>query len=171
MTYAAAGSLSGAERIVRWTEPTLPPGLSALAETARDEGHPFLVAFETEWSSGALRFDGSGECLFVAGTEDLLIGIGGICRDPYQQHADIGRLRHVYVAPAFRSRGLATRLVGACLDCTGSDFRVIRLKTVNPAAARLYERLSFQRSSSLPPSLFELRRTSRDTSPARVGRK
>jgi hypothetical protein len=31
----------------------------------------------------------------------------------------------------------------ACLAATGAHFRVIRLKTLNPQAARLYERLGF----------------------------
>jgi GNAT superfamily N-acetyltransferase len=115
-----------------------------LAETAREEGHAFVSRFEEEWSSGAARFDGPGECLFIAAAEHEIAGISGICRDPYQREPDVGRLRHVYVEPRFRSRGLAGRLVRACLECTGSHFRVIRLNTSNPIAARVYERLGFQ---------------------------
>jgi GNAT superfamily N-acetyltransferase len=132
------------ERIVRWTEPSLPAGVPALAKIARDEGYDFVARWEAEWSSGAARFDGPGECLFLAIIENQLAGISGICCDPYQGEADVGRLRHVYVDPQFRSRGLASRLVRACVDCTGSHFRVIRLNTQNPAAARVYERLGFQ---------------------------
>jgi N-acetylglutamate synthase-like GNAT family acetyltransferase len=64
-------------------------------------------------------------------------------RDPYQPDPDVGRLRHVYVDAALRSRGIGERLVRACLDRTGAHFRIIRLKTINPAAARLYERSGF----------------------------
>src|SRR5688500_17964293 len=99
--------------IVRWHEPTLPAGLNALAKTARDEGHDFLLRFNAEWASGALRFNGPGECLFVAHVGQELAGISGICRDPYQEAPDVGRLRHVYVDPEFRARGIAHRLVRA----------------------------------------------------------
>ena len=130
--------------IIRWTKPFLPAGLSALAEAARRDGHEFLFKFEAEWLSGALRFDGPGECLFIAELGSKLVGVSGICRDPYQEHADVGRLRHVYVDIDFRSRGLARRLVLACLACIGSHFRIIRLSTTNPVAACLYERLGFE---------------------------
>jgi GNAT superfamily N-acetyltransferase len=130
--------------VLRWTKPVLPRDLQALAEAARRDGYEFLLKFQTEWSSGALRFDGPGECLFIAELGRRLIGMSGICRDPYQDHPDVGRLRHVYVEAEFRSRGLARELVLACLACTATHFRIIRLNTSNPVAARLYERLGFQ---------------------------
>lgn len=129
--------------ISRWTQPTLPPGVRELAESARRDGHEFVFKFEAEWLDGNLRFDGPGECLFVARLGQRLVGLSGISRDPYQPHQDVGRLRHVYVDTAFRSRGLARDLALACLESTSLHFRIIRLKTLNPAAARLYERLGF----------------------------
>jgi GNAT superfamily N-acetyltransferase len=138
-----AGRAIREAQIRRWTKASLPPGLKELAIAARQDGHEFLFRFEAEWTNGALRFDGPGECLFIARAGSALVGVGGICRDPYQDHADVGRLRHVYVDRDFRSRGLARELVLACLACTGAYFRIIRLKTVNPVAGRLYERLGF----------------------------
>jgi GNAT superfamily N-acetyltransferase len=114
-----------------------------LAQSARREGHEFLFRMEAEWLDGTLRFDGPGECLFIARHGDKLIGLSGICRDPYQPRDDVGRLRHVYVERPFRSRGLARELVFACLAATGARFHIIRLKTLNPVAARLYERVGF----------------------------
>ena len=129
--------------ISRWTQPTLPLGLRILAESARREGHEFVFRFEAEWLDGTRRFDGPGECLFIARSEGRVVGVSGICRDPYQQDHDVGRLRHVYVDAVFRSRGLGRDLVLACLASTGAHFRIIRLKTLNPGAARLYEHLGF----------------------------
>ena len=133
-------------RSSRWTAESLPSGLASLAEAARDEGYLFLARLQDEWAGGAVRFAGPGECLFVAEVGDCLVGIGGICRDPYQLDPDVGRLRHVYVAKAFRSRGIASALIRACLACSGTEFRVIRLSTstLNPMAGRLYEQLGFQ---------------------------
>jgi ribosomal protein S18 acetylase RimI-like enzyme len=138
------GSAGAPEQIIRWTDLAPPAEIPALATAARNEGHDFLLRFEAEWSSGVFRFDEPGECLFVAEIGDRLVGLGGICRDPYQHDLSVGRLRHVYVAIGFRSRGIAERLVRSCLACTGSHFRIIRLKTINPVAARLYERIGFQ---------------------------
>ncbi len=129
--------------ISRWTQPALPLGLRNLAESARLEGHEFVFRFEAEWLDRTCRFDGPGECLFIARSGQRIVGVSGICRDPYQQDPDVGRLRHVYVDAAFRSRGLGRELVFACLASTGTHFRIIRLKTVNPVAARIYERLGF----------------------------
>jgi GNAT superfamily N-acetyltransferase len=133
-------------RIDRWTEEHLPPGLVSLAKVARTEGYLFLARLQDEWSGGGARFAGPGECLFIVETGESLIGIGGICRDPYQKDPDIGRLRHVYVDKPFRFQGIARGLVRACLACSGTKFRVIRLSTsaLNPAAGRLYEQLGFQ---------------------------
>jgi GNAT superfamily N-acetyltransferase len=60
---------------------------------------------------------------------------------------NVGRLRHVYVDTSARSRGIAACLVSACLAQTGEYFCVVRLSTLNPAAARLYEQLGFERFS------------------------
>jgi len=126
-----------------WTEPELRLGFRELADAARREGHEFLFRMETEWREGGLRFDSPGECLFIARLESGLVGLSGICRDPYQPREDIGRLRHVYVDASFRSRGLGRRLVLACLATAGARFHSIRLKTLNPVAAGLYERIGF----------------------------
>jgi GNAT superfamily N-acetyltransferase len=133
-------------RSFRWTTEDLPLGLASLAEAAQDEGYLLLARLKAEWAGGAMRFAGPGECLFVAEIGDGLVGISGICRDPYQLDPSVGRLRHVYVDKPFRSRGIARALVRACLACSGTKFRVIRLSTntLNPMAGCLYEQLGFQ---------------------------
>jgi ribosomal protein S18 acetylase RimI-like enzyme len=133
-------------RTFRWSESSLPAGIAALAKAALDEGYSFLGRLQDEWSSGAVRFDGPGECLFCSEVGNKLVGVGGICRDPYLLDASIGRLRHVYVDRPFRLRGIAGSLVSTCLAHSGKHFRVIRLSTsaLNPTAARLYEKIGFQ---------------------------
>jgi GNAT superfamily N-acetyltransferase len=120
-------------RTFRWTESALPIGIVSLTKEALDEGYLFLARLQDEWSSGAVRFDGPGECLFFAEAGNKLVGVGGICR-------------HVYVNRSFRLQGIARGLVGSCLACSGKHFRVIRLSTslLNPMAGRLYEKIGFQ---------------------------
>jgi GNAT superfamily N-acetyltransferase len=134
-------------RTSRWTEPFLPAGIDRLAKNAADEGHAFLFRLQDEWLSGAVRFKGPGECLFIAESGDKLVGIAGICRDPYQHADNVGRLRHLYVHTSVRSQGVARCLVSACLAQTGKYFWIVRLSTLNPAAAHLYEQLGFDRFS------------------------
>jgi GNAT superfamily N-acetyltransferase len=132
--------------ISRWTEETLPTGLSLLAKAAMAEGYLFLARMQDEWASGTARFAGQGECLFVAEIGNNLVGIGGICCDPYQSDTNVGRLRHVYVDKALRSQGIGRELVRACLTFSGTQFRLIRLSTseLNPMAGRFYQQLGFQ---------------------------
>jgi GNAT superfamily N-acetyltransferase len=134
-------------RTSRWTEPFLPAGVDRLSNNAADEGHPFLFRLQDEWLSRAVCFKRPGECLFIAESEDKLVGIAGICRDPYQHADNVGRLRHVFVDTSVRSRGVARCLVSACLAQTARHFCIVRLSTLNPAAARLYEQLGFERFS------------------------
>lgn len=133
-------------RNYRWTAESLPLGFASLAKAARDEGYLFLARLQEEWSSGAIRFAGPGECLFISEIEDSLVGICGICRDPYQSDLNVGRLRHMYVDKPFRCQGIAKGLVRACLAYSGKKFRLIRLSipAVNPMVGRLYEQLGFQ---------------------------
>jgi ribosomal protein S18 acetylase RimI-like enzyme len=155
-------------RISRWTAENLPSGISRLAKMAQDEGYLFLDRLQDEWLDGSNRFAGASECLFIAeasliaetshdaasdGTRNAetthgLVGITGISHDPYQTAADVGRLGHVYVDKPYRSQGIARELVRACLSCSSAGFRIIRLSTSNPVAARLYERLGFQAATA-----------------------
>jgi ribosomal protein S18 acetylase RimI-like enzyme len=156
-------------RISRWTAENLPSGLSRLAKMAQDEGYLFIVRLQDEWLDGSNRFAGPSECLFIAeasliaeasdaasdgdGTRSAettndLVGIAGISRDPYQTGTGVGRVRHVYVDKPYRSQGIARELVRACLSYSSAGFRIIRLSTSNPVAARLYERLGFQAATA-----------------------
>jgi GNAT superfamily N-acetyltransferase len=113
-----------------------------LAEADEGQG-AFLPRLRDEWLSGAMRFDKEGEILLGAWVEGALVGVGGISQDPYASAPDLGRVRHVYVLRAHRGRGIASRLVAALVDHARARFAILRLRTRNPAAARLYERLGF----------------------------
>lgn len=130
--------------IERWRGVDLPPGIEALAEAALAEDEYFLTRCMDEWASGVARFDGPGECLFVVMADGRVVATGGVACDPFLGDLTVGRLRHIYVDTAFRGRGIAERIVRTCLAETGDSFRMIRLTTRNPAAARIYERLGFR---------------------------
>lgn len=60
----------------------------------------------------------------------------------------VGRVRHLYVLAAYRRLGAGRQLVEQVLDAARGRFERLRLSTQNPAAARLYERLGFERRAA-----------------------
>lgn len=114
-----------------------------LVAEAAHEGGPFLLRLRDEWLSGVLRFDGPGELLLGAFLDDLLVGVGGVSRDPYAPAPGLGRIRHLYVLKDCRAHGLGRVLLGELLDHALKHFSLLRLSTQAPEAARLYESCGF----------------------------
>ncbi|MFO1169915.1 MAG: GNAT family N-acetyltransferase [Hyphomicrobiaceae bacterium] len=109
---------------------------------ARASNHTFLDRLIADWHSGANRFDAPGECYLGVYDGDTLIACGGLNRDPYiADDPAIGRLRHLYVAEAYRGRGVGRHLVDG-LIARATAFRRIRLRAT-PEAVAFYERLGF----------------------------
>ena len=116
-----------------------------LAESER-EGSRFVRRIIDEWATGTNRFDQPGEALFTAQLGDRLIGVCGLNVDPYANAANVGRVRRLYVLSTYRRLGAGRQLVLAVLEAARGRFDVLRLRTTNPAAARLYEALGFRPS-------------------------
>jgi ribosomal protein S18 acetylase RimI-like enzyme len=100
----------------------------------------------------ARPFDRPGEGLFLAWAGGRLVGAAVISEDHHLQDGQTGRLRFVYVSRPFRGRGLAEALTVRCLERAGSHWKVIRLHTENPNAARLYAKHGF---AALDPASAE----------------
>jgi GNAT superfamily N-acetyltransferase len=122
---------------------TLPPGWDALRDQAEAEGFRFLTRLEAEWRDGANRFDRPGELLLGALDEGAAIALCGLNQDPYAGQASIGRLRHLYVAPAWRRQGIATLLLQAVVAAARPTFQSLRLRTGTEAAAHFYRHHGF----------------------------
>jgi GNAT superfamily N-acetyltransferase len=118
------------------------PGMEELQFEARAEGHNFIERLVKEWTSGENRFDAPGELLCGCIEDGVLVAVGGLNRDPFAD-ADIGRIRRVYVRPGWRKKGIGKTLVEALVEKARENFRCVRLRSVNPDAARLYERIGF----------------------------
>jgi len=117
------------------------PGLAALRDAALVEGFGFVERLMRDWDSGANRFAQPGEQLVGAFEGAWLLGFVGLNRDPYLLQAGVGRLRHLYVAPGARGRGVGAALVRHLLR--GTAFHRLRLRTDTAAAAAFYLRLGF----------------------------
>jgi GNAT superfamily N-acetyltransferase len=130
-------------RVERVDEPSR-DALAALVDDSERHGVRFVRRLADEWASGANRFDRPGEALFMAWIDGDAVGVGGLNIDPYATAPGVGRVRHVYVLTAHRRAGVGARLMHAILDAARGRFEVVRLRTSNPAAARLYERLGWE---------------------------
>jgi len=119
------------------------PGLELLQSDAKAEGYGFIVRLVREWESGVNRFQEPGEILFGHLEEGRLVAIGGLNCDPFAARPEIGRIRRVYVRPAWRKKGIGRALVSALIEEARKSFDSVRLRTKNPEAARLSESLGF----------------------------
>lgn len=119
--------------------------IESLVAEAKQEGFEFVARTVEEWSSGVNRFSRVGEGVWglVCGAE--LIGVGGLNFDPYVEEAGVGRVRHLYIRRDYRRTGCAGLLMNTIIGRARTYFRVLRLFTANPTAARFYEGLGFER--------------------------
>ncbi|MFC0409667.1 GNAT family N-acetyltransferase [Roseomonas elaeocarpi] len=118
----------------------LPEGLGVLRAEAAAEGFRFV---ERLVAAGAAGFGGPGELLLGAFLGDELVAIGGLNRDPYVGDPGTARLRHLYVRPGFRRRGIASAIVQQLLGEAGENVRLVRLRTDTAAGAAFYRRHGF----------------------------
>jgi GNAT superfamily N-acetyltransferase len=119
------------------------PGVEFLRSEAEDEGYDFVETLVEEWASGANRFDAPGEALCGHLDQGLLVAVGGLNCDPFAGRPEMGRIRRVYVRPAWRNRGIGRALVTALVDEARTHFTCVRLRAENAGAARLYQSMGF----------------------------
>ncbi len=124
----------------------LPSGFEELAADAVADGQRLLEVLREDWDSGAVRFDGPGEALFVAVAAGALVGIGGLTRDPYLADDRAGRVRRLYVRRASRRHGVGGALLAAIAGAA-TQAGWPRLRVRAPVAAfAFYERCGFLRA-------------------------
>ena len=119
------------------------PGLEVLGREAGEEGFDFIQSLLEEWATARNRFDGPGEVLCGHVDHDLLMAVGGLTCDPFAGRPDMGRIRKVYVRPAWRGKGIGAALVTHLVAQARAHFHCVRLRAENAGAARLYERIGF----------------------------
>jgi GNAT superfamily N-acetyltransferase len=119
------------------------PGMELLQSDARAEGYDFIETLVEEWAGAKNRFDASGEILCGHLDHGLLVAVGGLNCDPFAGRPDVGRIRRVYVRPAWRNKGIGRALVTTLIEQARTHFRCVRLRAENTNAARLYERIGF----------------------------
>jgi len=140
------------ERIVE-----LPDDFARLVELSLAEDFLAMQRLRDDWNSGVNRFNEPGEVAFEARIGSRLIGICGLNRDPYSMSPKIGRVRHLYVDPEFRRRGVGRMLVSRIIECAKRHFSSLRLRTLRADADQFYVTLGFHRVSDRVDVTHELR--------------
>lgn len=124
------------------------PPIDRLQAESEREGFGMLTRLAQDWQSEDNRFDGPGEAFFVARMRDEIVAVGGLNIDPYTTDNTVGRVRHVYVSPGVRRRGVGRLLVLKIIDVAIDQFEKLRLRTDTEEADRFYRALGFQRCNN-----------------------
>lgn len=119
--------------------------LDAIIAEARAEGFTHMDRLADNWRSGANRFALAGEALLACCAGDLIVGVGGLNRDPFLNDPNVGRLRHIYVMNAYRRAGVGRRLVEALLARARGAFGLVRVRAARGDANLFYDALGFER--------------------------
>jgi GNAT superfamily N-acetyltransferase len=126
-----------------------------------DETYPnwrsiFLAAMQRRMASGLQRY-------YVAEIDGQIAGVAGAQVGEAFFGAVRGYVEGVYVLPAFRRRGVATRLMRECIDwlkTMGCDF--VRLQATSEGVP-LYESLGFEPTGEMELTLNKTKRSFTET--------
>ncbi len=118
-------------------------GFDQLLAEAQAEGYGFVATLSEEWANAKNRFNAPAEILCGAFKDGQVVAVGGLNIDPFARNPETGRIRKVYVRPAWRNQGVGRALMLALIEEARKGFRSVRLRAENANAARLYERLGF----------------------------
>lgn len=136
---------------------SLPVDIGALLSAGRAEGHDLVQRLVDEWEDETNRFDQPGEVALAAREDLRLVAVGGLNRDPYLDDPTVGRIRHVFVLPDARGRGVGRVLVMALVDHARTGFRRVRLRTVTSAGSAFYRSLGFVETPDEADATHEVR--------------
>lgn len=122
--------------------------IQLLIECSVHENFNFLVRLKNDWISGANRFDKTHEELCQVKKGETIIAIGGINNNPYQTVENVGRIRHLYVLPEYRRKGVGKALMEYLIDKYKDKYEKITLRTDTEEASKFYQALGFKKVES-----------------------
>lgn len=135
----------------------LPPSIAELVEVSLAEGFGAIRRLCEAWEAGTNRFARPGEALLEARIGSRLVAVCGLNVDPYLDDPRVGRLRHLYVHPDARRRGIATQLVDRIIVMATGRFDRLRLRTDRPDADAFYRSRGFKPLAASPDATHQRR--------------
>ncbi len=125
----------------------LPKDFKELVKASEAEGFNFIRKMDASWVKNENRFTKNGEFFLGIFEKENLVGCGGLNIDPYIEDEKIGRVRHLYIHPNFRRRGLAKDLMLQIEKSAKKRFQILRLRTFNPEASKFYLKLGYEKTA------------------------
>tara|TARA_Y100000589_G_scaffold269609_1_gene261657 strand:- start:40 stop:552 length:513 start_codon:yes stop_codon:yes gene_type:complete len=117
--------------------------LNELVSSSSREGHTFLKRMKAQYISGDNRFEALGEGVYAYLRDEQLVAICGVNKDPYLEDKNVGRLRHLYVLPTYRKKGLGRKLVEHIIKESRQHFKLLTLRTFEDQANKFCGALGF----------------------------
>ena len=114
-----------------------------LVEESTIEGFHHLQRLVKDYDAGTNRFNKGGEALFIATNNGDIVGVCGLNQDPLAGNQEVGRVRRLYVLPDARCFGIGRLLMEAVIKEAKNYYRMLVLKTENPAADLFYQSIGF----------------------------
>jgi GNAT superfamily N-acetyltransferase len=118
--------------------------LDPLIVEGEAEGFRFLQRIPREAAADPAYLNSARTVVIGVFDRAQLIAVGGLTPDPYLEDDSVGRVRHVYVARAWRRQGVGRLLLQALTTRARSIYVRLRLRADTAAAAVFYESLGFQ---------------------------
>ena len=135
----------------------LPIEIDTLASAADAEGLGMVAQLVTDFVGGVNRFDETGEALWVADAHHRLIGVCGLNQDPFARPEErAGRVRRLYVTPAWRKKGAGSQLADAVANHARQHFAVLTAFTDDPRAQAFYRGRGFEAVVGVSKRSFQL---------------
>jgi GNAT superfamily N-acetyltransferase len=122
----------------------LPPAFAILREEAAAEGFAFLDRLSDHWRDASYKRD-TGAALCAAHADGALVGIGAHTIDFYDPAPDHRRIRHFYVSPSARRRGVGQLLAGAIEADAFKRAARLHLRATHDVSMAFWDSLGFAR--------------------------
>jgi GNAT superfamily N-acetyltransferase len=109
--------------------------LKPLADDAQADGRRMVSRLIQEWK----------DQLYCAVRAGHICGVCGLNLDPFANEPAVGRVRRLYVAYAFRRKGVGSAIMNRLLADARKHFRALHLRTFDPGACGFYESIGFSK--------------------------
>lgn len=103
--------------------------LEILISSSEKEGFNFVSRLKNDWKNNTNRFNKTNEKLYTISINNLLIGIGGINNNPYNEDRNVGRIRHFYILPKYRQKGIGKHFIQFLLEENRMKYETLSLRT------------------------------------------
>lgn len=134
----------------------LPPDFEALREASLAEDCKFLNRLERQWRCG--RYDNDAlATVRIVHSDNVTLGLGAQTYDEYDPAPDHRRMRHFYVLPSARRRGVARQLARALIEDAFACALRLRLRATNAVSTAFWDAIGFWRIEA-DRSTHEMRR-------------